>query len=525
MASSFADLKLSPDALRALEAMKIIEPTPIQAAVIPDALAGRDVLGKAPTGSGKTFGFGLPLLELVDKADPRRPRGLVLAPTRELAEQIKRDLMPVAIALDRSLVSIYGGVGMGKQIAALRQGVDVVIATPGRLLDLMDQGEVALDKVDRVVVDEADRMADMGFLPDVRQILDLTSANRQTVLFSATLDRAVEVVTESYQTDPVTHSFGGEEPDITQMSHRFLRVAQPDKIALAADIIDTHGTTMVFCRTRHGVDRLSRQLKQVGIKAGWIHGGRSQRQRDAALLAFIDGRVQALVATDVAARGIHVDNVACVLHYDPPADPKDYVHRSGRTARAGSSGDVVCFVPRDQTKKVQSMQRKVGLNVKIEDVGPGSDRSGARPVTDDELGLNPNREPKKGTGKRRGKRGSGKGPDRKNAKVGRQTNDPSSDQRDKKDTWTDKPRKKATSTKDRPNDGPQPGAAGLKMGGDPVIDRPDSTKRSTPRPGANRSGGKTQGGAKGKSKKSSRSGKPRPKNKSGFNKPGRRKRG
>lgn len=519
--------------------MKIVEPTPIQAAVIPDALAGRDVLGKAPTGSGKTFGFGLPLLELVEKAEPRRPRGLVLAPTRELAEQIKRELMPVAIALDRSLVSIYGGVGMGKQIAALRKGVDVVIATPGRLMDLMDQGEVALDKVDRVVVDEADRMADMGFLPDVRQILDLTNSNRQTVLFSATLDRAVEVVTESYQTDPVTHSFGGEEPDITQMSHRFLRVAQPDKIGLAADIIEAHGTTMVFCRTRHGVDRLSRQLKQAGIKAGWIHGGRSQKQRDAALMAFTDGRVQALVATDVAARGIHVDNVACVLHYDPPADPKDYVHRSGRTARAGSSGDVVCFVPRDQTKKVQTMQRKVGLNVKIEDAGPGSDRSGAREITDDELGLNPNRQPQKGSGKRRGKRGSGKGPDRKTPKIA--VAEPTSRSQsvdsdgnagranaDRGQTSHEQPGKRRTKgkpSKKRDHDAPQPGSPKLKMGDEPVIDRPDSTNKVSPRPGSNRSGGKLTGSNKSKKRKSSRSGKPRPKNKSGFNKPGRRKRG
>ncbi len=416
MTSSFAELNISSDVVRVLEAMRIVEPTPIQMAVIPDALAGRDVLGRAPTGSGKTFGFGLPLLELVDRAEPRRPRGLVLAPTRELAEQIKRELLPVAVAVDRSLVAIYGGVGMGKQTASLRKGVDVVIATPGRLIDLLEQGELSLDKVDRVVVDEADRMADMGFLPDVRHILDLTSVHRQTVMFSATLDKAVAVLTEHYQVDPVTHRYGSDEPDITQMSHRFIEVAQSDKIALAADIIDSHGTTMVFCRTRHGVDRVCRQLKRKGVKAGWIHGGRSQNQRDAALLAFTDGRISALIATDVAARGIHVDEVACVLHYDPPADPKDYVHRSGRTARAGSSGDVVCFVTPEQTKKVSTLQRQVGLKVEIEKGVDPQERSGHSPVTDDELGLGSkpqSRRPDKGrtgAGRRsgRGQRGGSK---------------------------------------------------------------------------------------------------------------------
>jgi superfamily II DNA/RNA helicase len=392
--SSFSDLNLSPDVVRSLQAMGITQPTPIQTAVIPDALAGRDVLGKAPTGSGKTFGFGLPLLELVEAAQPRRPRGLILAPTRELAEQIRRELLPIAVAVGRSLVAIYGGVGMGKQTAALRKGVDVVIATPGRLIDLLDQGEISLDMADRVVVDEADRMADMGFLPDVRQILDLTSVNRQTVLFSATLDDAVAVLTESYQVDPVAHSYGGDEPDITQMTHRFVAVSQPDKVPLAAGIIDSHQSTLVFCRTRHGVDRVSRQLKRYGIKAGWIHGGRSQSQRDAALMAFTDGRVKALIATDVAARGIHVDDVACVLHYDPPADPKDYVHRSGRTARAGSSGDVISFVTPDQKKKVLALQRKIGLNVELEDRPPRTDRADTRPVSDDQLGFGPRRKPR-----------------------------------------------------------------------------------------------------------------------------------
>ena len=380
VAPTFAELNLSSDVVRALEALRITEPTPIQIAVIPDALAGRDVLGKAPTGSGKTFGFGLPLLELVERAESRRPRGLVLAPTRELAEQIRRELLPVAVAVERSMAAIYGGVGMGTQIAALRKGVDVVVATPGRLIDLLSQGEISLDMVDRVVIDEADRMADMGFLPDVRHLLDLTSVKRQTVMFSATLDNAVAILTEQYQSDPVAHSHGGDEPDITQMSHRFVEVTQADKVALAADIIDSHGSTLVFCRTRHGVDRVCRQLKRKGIKAGWIHGGRSQSQRDAALMAFTDGRVRALIATDVAARGIHVDDVACVLHYDLPADAKDYVHRSGRTARAGSSGDVISFVRPEQDRAARALQRKIGLNVKIEQHNGPTDRADAKPT-------------------------------------------------------------------------------------------------------------------------------------------------
>ncbi|NNE95555.1 MAG: DEAD/DEAH box helicase [Acidimicrobiales bacterium] len=414
---------MSSEAVSALRRIGIVEPTPIQHTVIPDALAGRDVLGKAPTGSGKTFAFGLPLLELVERAEPRRPRGLVLAPTRELALQINRELAPVAATLGRTMVTIYGGVGMSQQINALRSGSDVVIATPGRLLDLIDQGEVALDRVDRVVVDEADRMADMGFLPSVRQILDLTASSRQTVLFSATLDAAVEVLIEHYQNDPATHSHGGDEPDITQMSHRFLRVASKDKVAVAADIIDGHGSTMVFCRTRHGVDRVCRQLKRLGVKAAWIHGGRSQNQRTAALLAFTDGRAQALVATDVAARGIHVDEVACVLHFDPPADAKDYVHRSGRTARAGYAGDVICLVTDDQMQKVRSLIRRVGLEARFEDAETPTERVGlpshgperkarsrsTRREASDESAAKPNKKrAKKGTGAKKSSSRAGK---------------------------------------------------------------------------------------------------------------------
>ncbi len=358
---TFTDLGV-PEAMTAvLRSQGITHPFPVQAETIPHALAGRDVLARAPTGSGKTLAFGIPLLARLGSGKARRPRGLVLAPTRELAEQIRRELDPLAKAVGRSTTAVYGGVGFGPQLKQLRGGVDLLVACPGRLQDLIEQGEVSLADIDEVVVDEADRMADMGFLPAVRQLLDLTATDRQTVLFSATLGREVEVLTAQYQDDPIRCEIGEEEPDLSLVTHRFVSTRKERKLPIAADLIDDSGPTMIFCRTRHGVDRLARQLKRVGVKAGWIHGGRTQNQRDAALDAFTTGRVAALVATDVAARGIHVDDVACVIHYDPPADHKDYVHRSGRTARAGSGGLVVSLVNGDQEKAVTKLARQVGL--------------------------------------------------------------------------------------------------------------------------------------------------------------------
>ncbi|MGI9613764.1 MAG: DEAD/DEAH box helicase [Acidimicrobiales bacterium] len=359
--AGFATLGV-PDALvDALTRAGITEPFDIQRATIPDAIAGRDVLGRAPTGSGKTLAFGIPMLADLDRAESRRPSALILSPTRELAEQIRRELTPLADAVDLKVLAVYGGVGIGPQASALRRGIDVLVACPGRLQDLIDRGAVSLDHVSRVVVDEADRMADMGFLPAVRTLLDLTSAKRQTVLFSATLDRDVQVLIDAYQRDPARHEVGLVEPDLSTVTHRFIATDKSQKLGLTADLVDDAGPTMVFCRTRHGVDRVARQLKRVGVKAGWIHGGRTQSQRDAALHSFTTGRVQALVATDVAARGIHVDGVACVIHFDPPADGKDYVHRSGRTARAGADGVVVSLVNTDQKKAVAKLQKDVGL--------------------------------------------------------------------------------------------------------------------------------------------------------------------
>ena len=359
--TTFADLGVPQALVDVLERQGITSPFEVQTFTIPDALDGRDVLGRAPTGSGKTLAFGLPLLADLGEGKSRRPRGLILAPTRELAEQIRRELDPLASAMGRSVLSVYGGVGLGPQIKALRAGVDLLVACPGRLQDLISQGAMSLSQVDKVVIDEADRMADMGFLPVVQEILDLTSSKRQTVLFSATLDREVEVLTKRYQKNPARHEVGETEPDLSLVEHRFIATEKEHKLGLTADLIDDSGPTMVFCRTRHGVDRVAKQLKRVGVKAGWIHGGRSQSQRDMALSAFTDGRVSVLVATDVAARGIHVDGVACVVHYDPPADHKDYVHRSGRTARAGSGGLVVSLVNKDQRTAVARLQKKVGL--------------------------------------------------------------------------------------------------------------------------------------------------------------------
>jgi superfamily II DNA/RNA helicase len=364
---SFADLGVPDDLVAVLTRQGIETPFPIQVATIRDAFAGRDVLGRAPTGSGKTLAFGIPVIAALTKAKPRRPTGLILSPTRELAEQIRRELQPLASVRNRSLLAIYGGVGFRDQLQGLRNGADLLVACPGRLQDLLNQGEVSLDSVTSVVVDEADRMADMGFLPAVRQLLDLTSTKRQTVLFSATLGKEVQVLTKAYQSDPVTHEVGEVDPDLSLVNHRFIKTQQAIKVPLAAQVIAETGPTVLFCRTRHGVDRVARQLKDAGVRTGWIHGGRSQNQRDAALHAFTTGRVQALVATDVAARGIHVDGVQCVIHFDPPEDDKAYVHRSGRTARAGARGTVVSFINSDQVKDTSKLQRQLSLPAAFEE--------------------------------------------------------------------------------------------------------------------------------------------------------------
>ncbi len=404
METSFADLGLPADLVDVLARQRIHSPFEIQAATIPDALAGRDVLGRAPTGSGKTLAFGLPLVTRLEKARPHHPKALILSPTRELAEQIRAELDPLIRERGFTAIAIYGGVGFRDQQRALRAGVDLVVACPGRLIDLLNQGEVKLSEVNQVVIDEADRMADMGFLPPVRQILDLTSSDRQTTLFSATLDRDVQVIVDAYQNNPARHEFGPSKQTLDERaSHRFIKTQQNLKVSLAADVITETGTTIVFCRTRHGVDRVARQLRNAGVKAGWIHGGRSQNQRDAALEAFISGRVAALVATDVAARGIHVDDVAGVIHFDPPEDAKTYIHRSGRTARAGAGGVVVSFINSDQYKSTKKMQKELGLPDDVEETPELTDPSD-RPAP-----IREEATPARTTGKPAGQRRGGQG--------------------------------------------------------------------------------------------------------------------
>jgi superfamily II DNA/RNA helicase len=366
MTTTFAHLGIPEPLVRALAKSDIVEPFPVQAATIPDALAGRDVSGKAPTGSGKTLAFGLPLLTNVQKANRNQPRALILAPTRELAEQIKQELMPLARAVDRHVLAVYGGVGYGPQKGALRKGVDVLVATPGRLEDLIQQGSVNLGQVDLVVVDEADRMADMGFLPAVRRLLDRTSKHRQTLLFSATLDGDIAVLSRDYQQDPVRHEAGTVESETIDARHHFWLVQHHDRLQHTADLIDVSGRSIVFTRTRRGADRLAKQLTNLGVGAVAMHGGRSQSQRNKALQAFSSGRAQALIATDVAARGIHIDAVGSVIHFDPPGDSKDYLHRSGRTARAGATGTVVSLVTGEQQRDVRRMQRDLDLRAPIE---------------------------------------------------------------------------------------------------------------------------------------------------------------
>ncbi|MGZ4675128.1 MAG: DEAD/DEAH box helicase [Acidimicrobiia bacterium] len=368
MSTTFAELGVSAPLAAALADQGINEPFPIQALTIADALAGRDVLGKAKTGSGKTLAFSVPMLDTIDKAEPRRPRGLVLVPTRELANQVKDVVLPLGHAVGRSTIACYGGVGMEPQIDALRAGVDVVIGTPGRLIDLMERGELSFDSVQVLVLDEADRMADMGFLPQVQKILHRVTGKHQTMLFSATLDRGIDRLVARYLTDPLSHEVESSEETVEEMHHHFLLVHQMDKVKVAAAISRGVDRTLVFCRTKRGADRLVEQLMRERVKAGAIHGDLRQAARERALADFSAGRLPVLVATDVAARGIHVDGVDVVIHYDPPEDHKAYLHRSGRTARAGEIGVAVMLSLWNEENDVRVIQRRLQLDRPIVEV-------------------------------------------------------------------------------------------------------------------------------------------------------------
>ena len=361
----FAALGVPSDLCACLDAAGIVDPFPIQSVVIPDALAGRDVSGRAPTGSGKTLAFGLPLVARLHPARRRLPTALVLVPTRELASQIAAELRPFARRRGHEVVAVYGGVGYGPQRRALDGAAELVVGCPGRLEDLIASGLVALDEVGLVVVDEADRMADMGFVPAVHRILAQTNADRQVLLFSATFDRAVSALAATVQRDPVVHEIGPQRPDVSATRHLFWQIGHSDRAATTADAIKAIGSTIVFCRTRHGADRLVRQLQRLGTTAAAIHGGRTQAQRERALQSFARGEVRSLIATDVAARGVHVDGVDGVVHFDPPSDTAAYIHRSGRTARAGATGVVLSLVDPATIRATRRLQQGAGIEAEI----------------------------------------------------------------------------------------------------------------------------------------------------------------
>jgi superfamily II DNA/RNA helicase len=365
---SFAALGVAPDLVMALESQGITEPFPIQALTIADALAGRDVCGKAKTGSGKTLAFGVPVLQrLGDQAvagvsAPRSPRGLVLVPTRELARQVADVLRPLAEKTGLQLAVCYGGAGMDAQIRTLADGTDVVVATPGRLIDLRQRGAVDLRQVEVLVIDEADRMADMGFMPQVEWLLRQVGGGHQTMLFSATLDGDVDRLVRDYLRDPVHHEVKSTEPTVSQMTHRFLLIHQMDKVKVTASICRHAQRALVFCRTKRGVDRLTDALRSEGVDARALHGDLRQHHRERALRAFGQGRLPVLVATDVAARGIDVEGIDVVIHFDPADDHKAYLHRSGRTARAGREGLVVSLALWNEQLEIERIQRRLGLS-------------------------------------------------------------------------------------------------------------------------------------------------------------------
>jgi superfamily II DNA/RNA helicase len=363
---TFESLGIRDDLVTTLQANGILTPFPVQILTIPDALAGHDVCGKAKTGSGKTLAFGLPLIERTEgRSARRRPQSLVLVPTRELANQITDALAPLAETRELWLTAIYGGVSMFRQIQALRAGVDIVVATPGRLNDLLERDELSLNDIRFVVIDEADQMADMGFLPQVERILSRIDVKPQTLLFSATLDGAIGELVRKYQTDPVRHEVASEAVTVDTLTQRFVGTTSEDKVQTVARICAGAHRALVFVRTTHGADRLVQHLEREGLRGAAIHGRLAQSRRERTLAAFADGTTPVLVATNVAARGLHVDGVDVVVHYDPPEDAKTYLHRSGRTARAGEDGLVVTLVLRQEARDVMRLQREAGIDLAI----------------------------------------------------------------------------------------------------------------------------------------------------------------
>ncbi|MGI9666725.1 MAG: DEAD/DEAH box helicase [Acidimicrobiia bacterium] len=364
-AASFAELGVAEDLVATLAEDGIVSPFPIQEMTLPSALEGADITGKAKTGSGKTLAFGIPMLERVGEAEAKRPQALVLVPTRELAVQVTRTLKPLLAVRNRTAVAVYGGAPMGPQVEALEKGASIAIATPGRLIDLMERKALDPRSISIVAIDEADQMADMGFMPQVRAIMAKLPEERQTFLYSATLDHQVQELINNYMTDPVKYEVESPTETVDTMEHRFLKVHHMDKAKVVKALAENNDRVLAFTRTKAGADRLARDLRELEVGCAPIHGDLPQSKREQSLQRFADGKISVLVATNVAARGLHIDGVDVVVHYDPPDDPKTYLHRSGRTARAGEEGLVVTLVEWDQVNEVLGIQRRAHLNVPI----------------------------------------------------------------------------------------------------------------------------------------------------------------
>jgi superfamily II DNA/RNA helicase len=398
--TTFSELGVSDELVEALSEAGIDRPFPIQVMTIPDALAGRDVAGKAKTGSGKTLAFGIPMIQRMKKAEKKQPRAVVLVPTRELAAQVADALQPLLVHQGMNLVAVYGGASMQDQNDALRAGVEVVVATPGRLIDLLERKSLRFNDIETVVIDEADEMADMGFLPQVHHIMARLEGEYQTLLFSATLDHRAQALVRSYMEDPVFYEVESTSVTVETSQHRFLEVHHMDKPRVAARIASHVGRTMIFVRTKRRCDDVAFQLRELGVKAQAIHGDLHQSKRERMLEDFINGKISVLVATNVAARGLHIDGVDVVIHYDLPEDSKTYLHRSGRTARAGEAGLVVTFVDWNEVTQVRVIQKEAGLWEPVVKMFSND------PRLDDLAGFEPEREAvplerKKPTGRRR----------------------------------------------------------------------------------------------------------------------------
>ncbi|MGL5825247.1 MAG: DEAD/DEAH box helicase [Nocardioides sp.] len=375
-ALDFSALGVPATLTAVLTNLDITMPTPIQAATLPDSLSGRDVLGRGRTGSGKTYAFLVPLVARTAAARHTtragQPRALVLAPTRELVGQIHATLDPLARAAGLTTMTIFGGVGQSPQVAGLRRGTDIVVATPGRLEDLIQQRHASLVDVQITVLDEADHMADLGFLPAVRRILDQTPSSGQRMLFSATLDKAIDVLVRRYLIDPAVHQADSAQSPVASMSHHVLHLDRAHRLPVLVDLASAPGRTVVFTRTKHGAKALARQLNREGVPTVDLHGNLSQNARTRNMAAFHAGRATTLVATDIAARGIHVDDVALVVHADPPVEHKAYLHRSGRTARAGAEGTVITLMTDDQQRDVRALTKAAGITPRITRVDGGT---------------------------------------------------------------------------------------------------------------------------------------------------------